>query len=81
VRKPWTQNATPSPISVGRFSGNAEDGWSLFQHGAYYSAPNSLVSPARGTSVLSLEFGSGQRLSLDFGGFHSLGPAPPPEEP
>lgn len=75
MRKAFLQTATPSPITVGRFSGNSEDGWSLFQFGAYYANPNSAVPPSVGTSVLSLNFGFGQgQVSLDFGGFHSLGP-------
>jgi hypothetical protein len=81
MRSPWKRTATPSPISVGQFSGNAEDGWSLFQFGAYYQQPNSLAPPAVGTPVLSLDFGFGSgRLTLDFGGFHALAP-PAPEEP
>jgi hypothetical protein len=80
MRSPWKRGATPSPISVGQFSGNSEDGWALFQQGAYYQQPNSLVPPSVGSSVLTLDFGFGGRLSLDFGGFHSLAP-PAPEEP
>lgn len=79
MRKPWTRSATPSPLAVGQFSGNSEDGFSLYQFGAYYQRPNSLAPPSTGASVLSLDFGFGQgSLALDFGGFHSV---PPPSDP
>jgi hypothetical protein len=76
----WNKRPTPSPISVGQFSGNSEDGYQMFRNGGYYASQNSLVAPALGVPALSLEFGFGQSLTLDFGGFYAAAP-PPPEEP
>lgn len=73
----WNKRPTPSPVSIGQFAGNSEDGFSIFRNGAYYASPNSLVPPAVGVPALSLDFGFGQSLTLDFGGFYSVAPPAP----
>ncbi len=81
MRSLWNRRPTPSPISVGQFSGSEADGYKMFRNGSYYSEPNSLVAPTVGVPVLSLEFGMGsQSLALDFGGFRALAPSPEDEE-
>lgn len=76
MRSIWNRKPTPSPIAVGEFVGNEEDGYQLYRNGAYYAAPNSLLGPAPGVAALSLDFGFGQSVVLEFGGFRSAPPAP-----
>ena len=73
MRSIWNRQPTPSPVAVGQFTGNEEDGYSFFRDGAYY-APNSLKGPSPGVPALALDFGFGQALVLEFGGFHAVGP-------
>lgn len=75
MRNIWPKNPTPSPVAIGQFAGNSEDGFSFFRDGQFYDAPNTLVAPATGTPVLALDFGSGQHLCLDFGGFYAQAPS------
>ena len=70
---PWTRKPTPSPVSVGVWTGDK-----IFKNGAYYEQPDSILGPNPGVPSLSLNFGFGQSLNLDFGGFHAVSP---PEEP
>lgn len=74
MRGPWNRQPTPSPVSMGVWTGNEDDGYQVFRNGAYYTQPNSLLGPTPGMATLSLDFGFGQSLSLDFGGFHAAQP-------
>lgn len=75
MKNPWRRQPTPSPVSVGVWT----DEQKIYKNGAYYSQPDSILGPTPGAPSLSLDFGFGQSLNLDFGGFHAV--APPGEEP
>ena len=70
MRNPWIRKQTPSPISVGVWD---ED--RIWKNNAYYDQPDSVIGPTPGVPSLSLDFGFGQSLNLEFGGFHVV-PAP-----
>ena len=71
MRSLWNRRPTQSPITVGQFveDPGTPGEFQLYQNGAYYSKPNSLQAPAVGIPALSLDFGFGQQVTLDFGGF------------
>lgn len=71
MRNNWRQQATPSPVSMGVWTKDDNDQYAIFRNGAYYRSPNSLLVPSPGAAMLSLDFGFGQSLSLDFGGFYA----------
>lgn len=74
MRSIWNRNPVPSPVAIGQFAGNPDDGYSFYRDGQYYDQPNTVVAPATGAPVLALDFGSGQHLCLDFGGFYAKAP-------